>query len=304
MANSVGRALGALAQPQHGVFTTGQARSVGVSRQSLYTRVRSGELIREAPETYRFANVPRTWHTKVSAAVYTTGEKSAASHLTAAHLHDLMKRPDRIEVVTTRTGRKRPFVVHQSLDLETSHITVVDGIPVTSIPRTIIDIGVPHGIGATARCLDEARRRELVDLVEVAALLHSVARRGRNGVGPARRILEERLQWDQITDSQLEDRFLRVLQTSALPRPVGQHVVESDDGTFVARVDFAYPDHKIAIELDGAAYHSDPTTFRYDRQRQNRLVLNGWTVLRFTYWDVFAGGDWVADSVAAALPQA
>jgi hypothetical protein len=115
-----------------------------------------------------------------------------------------------IEVVGLRTGRRpSTYVLHQSTDLARSHIATVDGIPTTTVPRTIVDIGVPHGLGSTGSCLDEARRRGLATLEEVAVVLHQVARKGRNGVGPARKILIERLAWDQITESQLEDRFLR-----------------------------------------------------------------------------------------------
>jgi very-short-patch-repair endonuclease len=179
----------------------------------------------------------------------------------------------------------------------------VSGIPTTTPARTLVDIGVPHGIGATGSCLDEARRRDLVTLEEVARVLHQVARKGRNGVGATRRILSERLAWDQITDSQLEDRFLRLIQRSDLPEPDGQFVVRDEAGGFVARVDFAYPDAALLVELDGAAYHSDRETFQRDRLRQNRLVSLGYRVLRFTYWDVLATPDFVVDTVASFLPR-
>jgi len=296
--------LADLASEQHGVFSREQAAELGTSRAMIRRRVDAGVLERIGSGVFVFASAPRTWEMKVSAAVAASGPLAAASHLTAAHLHGFVKRPDAIEVVAPRGGRRRPgYILHQSTDLLADHITVLNQIRTTTIARTIIDVGVPHGIGTTARCIDEARRLGEVDLSEVAELLHSVARKGRNGVGPARRILEERLKWDQVTDSQLEDRFLRLLQRANLPRPVGQYLILNDSGTYVAKVDFAYRDHHLAIELDGAAYHSDPETFRYDRQRQNRVVLQGWTVLRFTYWDVYAGGDWVLDTVAAALAR-
>ena len=296
--------LAELASTQHGVFNWQQAQELGTTEAMIRRRVESGVLERLGRGTYVFASAPRTWEMKVSAAVAASGPLAAASHLTAAHLHGFVKRPDAMEVVAPRGGRRRPgYTLHQSTDLLADHITVVNQIRTTTIARTIIDVGVPHGIGTTARCIDEARRLDAVELNEVAQLLHSVARKGRNGVGPARRILEERLKWDQVTDSQLEDRFLRLIQRSGMPRPVGQYLILNDSGTYVAKVDFAYPEHSVAIELDGAAYHSDPETFRYDRQRQNQVVLQGWTILRFTYWDVYAGGDWVLDTVTAALAR-
>ena len=239
------------------------------------------------------------------AAVYRSGPLAAASHATAGFLHGLLRRkPERIEVVARRGGpRSKGYILHQSTDLLPEHVAEVEGIPTTTVPRTIIDIGVPHGVGAAARCLDEGRRVGVVELREAATLLHQVARRGRNGVGPARRIIMERLAWDQVTESQLEDRFLRLLQRHGLPEPAGQ-VELRDRGRLVGRVDFMYRDARVVIELDGAAYHSDPKTFRRDRERQNQLILMGLRVLRFTSWDILAAPEFVVDQVLLALSTA
>lgn len=291
-----------LAAKQHGCFSRAQADEVGVSDQHLSRRTKQGLLKRMGPGVYRITGSHPTYETRVMLAVLIAGPEAAASHRTAAYLHGLMDRPSQIEVVAPRNGkRKTPFVLHLSTDLRPDHLQTVDSIPTTTGERTAIDIGVPHGLGATARVIDEGRRQGKVDLVKAAGLLHEVARRGRNGVGPARRIIAERLDWDQITDSQLEDRFLRLIQNAGLPPPLAQNVVTDSNGTFIARLDFAYPAKRIAIELDSLAFHTDKKSFQTDRQRQNRLILAGWTVLRFTWWDVLAGQEWVLDTVATAL---
>lgn len=239
----------------------------------------------------------------MSAAVLSCPPGSAASHATAAYLHGLTgRRPASIEVVVLRGGvRDRDFVVHESRDLTAAHRTVVDGIVTTTVERTIVDIGVPHGLGTTARSLDEARRGGLAELREVEALRASVARRGRNGVGPARRVIRERQAWDSITESDLEDRFLRLIQRSGLPKPVVQYEVKDDRQRFVGRADFAYPANALLIELDGAAFHMDPVSFQRDRERQNQLLILGFTVLRFTYWDLVDRQEMVIDSILSAL---
>lgn len=122
-------------------------------------------------------------------------------------------------------------------------------------------------------------------------------------MGPARKILVKRLAWDQITESQLEDRFLRLVQSYELPRPETQYVVRDPSGDFVARADFAYPEARLLVELDGAAYHTDPVSFQRDRSRQNRLVALGFVVLRFTYWDLMAAPDYVVDAVDSFLSR-
>ena len=275
---------------QQGLFTRSQAIALGLSESTLRRRTVEGLFQRVYRGVYRIAGSPVDLRSKTMAAVLSMNSLSAASHVTAAWLHGLHDAPQYVEIVATRPGRRqRDFVVHQSTDLEVSQITDVGGIPTTTVARTIIDIGIPHGIGTAGRCLDEARRRGMVDLETVASLRKQVARKGRNGVGPARIVIAQRSQWDQATESALEDRFVRLIQGYGLPMPESQYRIRNQRGRVIARVDFAYPDKKVAVELDGAAHHSDMESFQRDRVRQNQLTLLGWTVIRFTYWDLRAG---------------
>jgi hypothetical protein len=88
-----------------------------------------------------------------------------------------------------------------------------------------------------------------------------------------------------------------------LPRPVLHHVVTAADG-FAAEVDLAYPDARLAVELDGYAVHGGADAFQHDRSRQNRLVLLGWTVVRFTWHDVVRRPEYVVATVERALAGA
>ena len=86
--------------------------------------------------------------------------------------------------------------------------------------------------------------------------------------------------------------------------PELQYDVRDRDGRFVCRADFAYPTHRLLIELDSEAHHLDRLTFRRDRAKQNRAVVLGWTVLRYTWWDVKNEGDRVVSEIAAQLDAA
>ena len=88
--------------------------------------------------------------------------------------------------------------------------------PCSSVARCLVDIGVPWGEGIAARCLDEAVRRES-DQREGGGHRHSTGwpARGRNGVGPMRAVLSDRLGWSSLTESQLEDEYLRIMRARA-----------------------------------------------------------------------------------------
>jgi very-short-patch-repair endonuclease len=102
---------------------------------------------------------------------------------------------------------------------------------------------------------------------------------------------------DARPDGLLEPRFARLVRRFGLPEPVFQHPVGS------YRVDFAWPAVLLAAEVDGYAAHGGRHQFQRDRDRQNALVAQGWTVLRFTWADVVRRPAGVARTLAAALDQ-
>ena len=126
-------------------------------------------------------------------------------------------------------------------------------------------------------------------------LVHHV---GLRGVRSARRAWEFS---DRLAESPPESRVRLALVLAGLA-PVCQHVVTDSRGAFVARVDLAFPEHRVAIEYDGWAVHQQGDAFRRDRQRQNALVMAGWTVLRFTAEDL-RRLEVVVRQVRAALAQ-
>jgi hypothetical protein len=118
----------------------------------------------------------------------------------------------------------------------------------------------------------------------VRSVIRAVARRGRTGVGIARALVAERSAATGRT--KLELRMSEIVRQFSLPAPVVEHTVLDEHGQFVARVDFAYPELKYAIEVDGYEAHSGRRAFEHDRTRQNDLVDEGWTIHRFTWREV------------------
>lgn len=295
------RRLATLAESQHGVFTCAQAAACGFSERMVERRAALGSYERLHPTVYAVAGAPRTWFMEVSAAVLSVNDYAAASHQTAAVLWGMTdRRPDRIDVVTRRWDRvRRPGIaVHESRDLLPQDRAVLDGIALTSPVRTIVDLGAEARPWLVESCLDAALRAELFDLQDVRRLIARVGRRGRRGVGTIRPLVEERLKWRGLTESELEDKFRRLIELSGLPQPIPQFQVRDSSGRFVCRADFAYPALRLLIELDSEAFHMDRSTFQRDRAKQNRALTLGWTTVRFTWEDVTKHPDQIITLLA------
>ena len=278
--------LSKVARSQYGVFTLEQALACGFSERAIEARVRRGAVARLDPGIYAIGGTPPSWHRSVMAAVLSVNERTAASHRTAAYLWDLTSRePGRTEVVTTRHDRvhRDSFIVHESLDLLEHDIVVVDGLPVTTAARTVVDLGAVARPRLVEACLDDGLRRHLFTLDEVRRFVNRVARRGRRGVGVIRPMLDVRAEWVGLTESQLEDLFVSIVRDSHLPMPRSQYTVRDKQGRFVCRADFAYEAQRALIELDSEKHHMDPETFARDRDKQNRAGSLAWMVYRFTW---------------------
>jgi hypothetical protein len=264
------------------LITFEQAIAAGLSRHQVQHRVRAGLLSAVHEGVYRITGAPSTRSQTLLAACLAAGPPSAGSHRTAAAVHRIWS-SEVVEVTVTRerapelTGVK----VHRIADLSTRWITQIDGVPVTTPARTLVDLGAVLPLGSVSLALDRAIGRQLVSLTEVRAALDAVARQGRAGAGIIRPLLEERR--GATTVSVLQARMATLVRRYGLAEPVPEYTVLDEHGQFVGRVDFAYPEVAYVIEVDGYEAHSSPRAFAHDRARQNDLVDLGWTLHRFTW---------------------
>jgi very-short-patch-repair endonuclease len=172
-------------------------------------------------------------------------------------------------------------VIHSVLGgLAPEDITTVERIPVTSVPRTLLDLATIEREASVERCLDDALRRRLVSLPFLTRWLQDPCRVGCLGAAMIERLVDARYERG-VTESPLEQDVLKLLRKAGLPGPRLQYQVR-DGGRIVARLDFAYPEHRIAIEADGFRYHADRRAFDADRARANELQARGWLILRVT----------------------
>jgi very-short-patch-repair endonuclease len=295
----VERALAELAATQHGLVTRAQTHELGLSDTAVRKRCIAGSLRALHPGVYVVGGAPDTWHQRMLGACLAAGGFAVASHRSAARIWSLLGEDDVVELSILRPKGPRPAgaVWHRSRDLVPAHTTVREGIPVTNPMRTLVDLGavVKHWVVEDA--LDRGLSSKLIRMPAVEWMLHDVARPGRRGCGVLRRVLDERALGAAPPDGLLEPRMARLLQDHGLPPAVFQHIVPGPG----YKIDFAYPDVLLAIEVDGYDPHGTRKAFDTDRARQNRLVLLGWTMLRFTWPQVVREPAKVAAEVRAAL---
>lgn len=276
------------ARAHHGLVTRRELRRAGLGDWVIDYRVAHGLLVPVEPGIFRVGGSPTTDMQETLAAVLGVGSRAAASHQTAVWLWGIWDKRPRPTHVTTKFShwRSKSYVVHRSSDFYDEYTAEVSGIPVTTMERTIVDLGATAKLGVVAQVLDSALRRKLVAIDGVSSVVEDLARQGRSGIRTARLLVEERRRWLATTESELEDLFARVVRSGGLPEPVEQVDIHDRFGSFIGRVDFFYPEQSVAIELDGFAFHSDPESFSGDRVRQNRLVMEGITLLRYTVRDL------------------
>lgn len=286
-----------LATKQHGVITTQQALMCGMTAGEIRQELRSGRWVASAKGTYIVNGSARTWEQRVAAAVLTAGERAAASHLTAASLHGLIeRRPSTVDVTVAYGGHRgaaQGFVIHRARTLEASDIRCMQGLRVTGPGRTLVDIAGVLDARRLGAALDRALLRGLVSIPGLRRYIDQRGLRRRRGVGRLVKLLDDRE--FGVPESELEREFIAVIAGSGLQQPVRQQPV----GPY--RVDFAYPDRRLLIELDGRATHGTAEAFEADPVRQNELVLDGWTVLRFTWKQMTEDPDYILATIRRAL---
>lgn len=293
-----------VARKHHGVITVQQLLELGCTSGQVRAALDRGELIRRHAHVLVVAGAPPSWEQRVYVAALAAGPGALASHRSAAALWGLDgSTRGRAEVVTPRHLRSwAPHLgrIHEITDLHLARPTDRLEIPCTGITRTILDLGAVAPIERVQQAADDAVRRGLCSWDELLDDLRVHSRRGRRGVGALRSVLEHSY-GRVVPDSHLNRLVEKLLLRSGGPDLALEHEVRAPDGTLIARVDLAIPRLRIAIELDGKRDHLTTRAFERDRARQNRLELEGWLVLRYTWKQFIETPDRIVAEVLAAV---
>ncbi len=282
-----------LAGRQHGVVTRQQLLALGFNAREIEHRVARGRLHPVMRGVYAVGWPKLTRERRWMAAVLACGNGAALSHRSAAALWGIgAETSATIDVsVCRRTRLRRPGIrVRSRLELGESDVVRCDGIPVTGIVRTLVDIAAELGPIAVERAVNEADKLELIDPEALRSALGEYE--GEPGVRPLRTILDART--FRLSDSDLEITFRPVAQAAGLPIPLTKQIVNGFE------VDFYWPELGLVVETDGLRYHRTPAAQTRDARRDRTHTLAGMTPLRFTHYEV----KYEASKVTRSLKRA
>lgn len=274
--------MGALARRQHGLVTRAQALEAGLSPAAWGRRLNDGQLEPVFPGVARVVSSPRSDEQRALAAVLAVGRGAMGSHVTAARLWGADLPAELVDVTVrdrARSGRLPGIRLHRPRVLRDLRPVWLRGVPVTGPLRLAVDLGAVAPARQVAAVVDHLLVTRRLSLPALAAVADRHAGPGRRGVAVLRRLLDE---WtvDHRHDSSFELQVLAMLADSGLPEPAFQYQV----GRY--RLDLAFPDARVAVEVDGWATHGSKAAFEADRARDLGLAARGWLVVRLTWWAV------------------
>jgi very-short-patch-repair endonuclease len=285
--------VAALAERQHGVVSRAQLAEIAFGRDTIDRRVAAGLLHPVHRGVYAVGHRRLTREGAWMAAVLAAGPGAVLSHRSAAALWGI-RNTDRaaIEVITDRHCRRPGIQAHRGV-LAPDEIDRERGIPVTTPARTLLDLAEVINPDQLERAINEAEVRRLASPLPLAAL---VARHpNRRGTKTIRRILEEDRLGDTVTRSELENRFLALVDAHDLPRP------RMNEPLGPYEPDALWPEQRLVVELDGYAIHTTRRAFESDRRRDRALQAAGYRVLRITWRQLNKEPTAIATELSALL---
>ncbi|MEA2468162.1 MAG: hypothetical protein QOJ57_2288 [Thermoleophilaceae bacterium] len=259
-----------IASRAHGVVTRAEMLRAGITAIEIRRRVKKGLLIRLHPGVYRVGHAAPSVEATFIAAVKACGEEAVLSGRAAGYLWGLMKgKPPPPEVTAPTERRVEGIKTRRSRSVQrTTH----RGIPVTTVPQTLVDLAAVLPEDDLARACHEAGVRYRTTPRQVEKVLGR-----RKGAGRLRAVMRGDV---HVTLSKLERAFLRLLRDAGLPLPVTNRVAGG------RRVDCRWPEQKLTVELDSYQFHNTRHAWERDHARRREARARGEEFRRYTWTDL------------------
>jgi Transcriptional regulator, AbiEi antitoxin len=273
---TVDELIARIASRSHGVVTRGELLREGVTIHELRTRLERGALLPLHRGVYRVGHRAPSQEARYIAAVKACGEGAVLGGRAAGHLWRLIKgSAPRPEVLTPANRRVRGVIVRRTRRTAVERV-VRFGIPITTVPRTLVDLASSLPEDALARACHEAGVLYRATPKQVDTVLQRLpSARGR---AKLERVLHGEV---PVTLSNLESQFLKLVKEAGLPPPVTNRVASG------RRVDCRWPEHRLTVELDSYRFHNSRHAWDQDRLREREARARGDDCRRYAWSDVF-----------------
>jgi hypothetical protein len=291
------RIIAAIAERQGGVAARRQLVAAGLTHRQIDRRIASGRL------HVLFRGVYAVGHRVVGtlgrwwAAVLACGDDAALSHFSAGHAWQIRASAAAgVDVSVGRSGHlRRPGIrLHRRRALTAADVTRLDGLPITTPARTVLDLAAAGLRGVRLEAVIDRAVHELLDFSDLEPLLAT----RRPGTAALREVLGRYAPGSVDVRSRLEELCLELCEAHGLPRPATNVVV-------AGRVrDFFWPDVPLVVEADSFRWHRSPSRLSDDRARDASLTVAGIPFVRFTYEQVVGDPAYVARTLRAMLGSA
>ena len=291
--------LAYLSRKQFGLVQRAQLLQIGFSPSGICRASNRGELARFLPGVWRITSAPRCWEQRPLGDVLWAGESSVVSHITSAHLQEVLPRTaSAIEITSQRSAASRPGIVTHRCSLQSVEMVNIRGIPCTSVYRTLADLCASQPVQISEQALDAALRMGRVGYERLCDYAAGAASRSVRGSRTLKRLLRARGSDEALSESEAESLFGRLMRKGGFPQGIRQ---APRPGSRSGRVDFYYPEQDVVIEIDGRKFHAGRIEQKRDKRHDNELNLHGKRVLRLTWEDLTVDESYVLEVVGRAL---
>jgi very-short-patch-repair endonuclease len=274
-------ALANLADRQWGVVGLAQLRALGFSDGAVKHRVRVGRLHRVQRGVYAVGHRALRVEGRRLAAVLACGPRAVLSHRSAAaHWGLLATDQERVDVTAPASRHGVPGIrLHRTRSLDAQDTANHEGIPITTVSRTLLDLAATARSDQLERALAQAMHLQRYDHRAITDVItRSNGHRGTKVLAQATK------QEPQITKSAWETRMLTLVRKARLPEPICNRPLHVPDYG-ECKPDFYWPAHNLIVETDGWEAHRTLAAFRADRAKDAALTAAGYRVVRFT-WEI------------------
>lgn len=250
-----------------------------MGEDAIDLRLRAGRLHRLYAGVYAVGHQVLSQHARWLAAVRSRGHEAVLSHQSAGALWRIRNHyGGPIDVASPSKAKARGTIRAHRLMLEADEVTIHEGIPVTTVPRTILDLAADSP-DAVEPALRQAEYLRLHDRLSLPDLLKRYP--GHRGNKAIRTALARLKETPGRTRSHMEERFIRFVDHHRLPRPNLNVWLTVDPDRF--QVDCLWPRQRLIAELDSWSAHGTRSAFRTDKTRDRKLLAAGYVTTRIAW---------------------